>query len=342
MVLWAGQTPPLPSGGSAEASVTCHSLATWARMLESSGINQGMPMLSTRVFSALLTVLPTFVCVSAQALAQTATPAQPDCVQSFENAQSQRKEGKLKASAESLIACSQPNCPAFIAKECTNIYTEVQSSLPSVTIRVTDGQGQLLTDVDVFVDGVLHTKKLDGRAVAIDPGVHEFRFESEGKPPITSKVLVAEGEKNKQVVVDFPAPKSVASEPTAPPQSLSTNLPPSAPAEKSGPPIAAYVVGGLGVAAVGAGVVLWMLADSKFDKLEKSCKPNCTSAQTDPVDLKYNLSYVSFAVGGAAIATSAVLFILNANSSKPATTTGLAIGPAGVGNGMLASWSGGF
>ena len=300
-------------------------------------------MPSNRLRFSFCALVPTILCVASTTLAETTPAPASDCVQSFENAQRQRKEGKLKASVESLIACSQPNCPAFISKECTSIYSEVQSSLPSITVRATDGQGQLLTEVDVFVDGELLTKKLDGRAVPIDPGVHEVRFETAGKAPISQKVLVAEGEKNKLVSVEYPAPKPTTPEPTA--ASPTAPIAPVAtpqPVEKSGPPIAAYVVGGLGIAAVGAGVILRVVADGEYDDLKGSCSPNCTSDDTDPVDMKYNLSIASFAVGGAAIATSAVLFILHAGSEKSAPTAGLSVGPVAIGQGALATWSGAF
>jgi prolyl-tRNA editing enzyme YbaK/EbsC (Cys-tRNA(Pro) deacylase) len=248
-----------------------------------------------------------------------------------------RKEGKLKSAAEALISCSQPVCPAFIAKECTNLYTETQASLPSVTVRATDGEGQILTSVDVYLDGELVTKTLDGRALTLDPGVHEFRFETEGKPSLTSKVLVAEGEKNKVVAADFPAPQKadVAKPGTAP-----LDTAPPAPREKAGPPIAAYVVGGIGVAAVGAGVVLRLIADKDYDDYEKSCSPNCSQSKVDSLDLKYNLSYVALGVGGAALVTSGVLFLVHGSANKAEPATGFAVAP--VTNGMFASWNGSF
>ena len=44
---------------------------------------------------------------------------------------------------------------------------------------------------------------IDGRAVRLDPGVHQLRFAPAGKVEQTLKVLVAEGEKNKMISADF-------------------------------------------------------------------------------------------------------------------------------------------
>jgi hypothetical protein len=224
----------------------------------------------------------------------------------------------------------------FISKECTNLYSEAQASLPSVTIRATDGQGQLLTAVNVYMDGELVAKTLDGRALTLDPGVHEFRFVVEGKPEINNKVLVSEGEKNKVVSVDFPAPmESKESKPIV-------VTPPPAPAEKSGPPIAAYVVGGVGVAAAATGGILYWLGSKQYDDAENTCSPNCSQSKADSIDLKYNLAYVGFGIGGAALVTSGVLFLVHGGSKEPAPTTGLAVFPLSHSDGMAATWTGSF
>ncbi|MGC4063422.1 MAG: hypothetical protein QM784_01960 [Polyangiaceae bacterium] len=272
--------------------------------------------------------------------AQSESKPEPNCVQNFEDGQRLRKEGKLKSAAEALIACSQPVCPAFIAKECTNLYTETQASLPSVTVRASDGQGQILTNVEVYLDGTLVTKTLDGRALTLDPGVHEFRFETEGKPSLTSKVLVAEGEKNKVVSADFPAPQAEPAKGTDKP--LGSESQPPQRSVKSGPPIAAYVVGGVGIAAVGAGVALRLIADSKYDDYEKTCSPNCSQSNVDSLDTKYTLSFVALGVGGAAIVTSGVLLLLHGSSgtTENAPQTGFAVAPTP--SGMFAAWNGKF
>lgn len=290
------------------------------------------------IFSAGLLMA---ACVTMPALAEPGDQPPRDCAQDFENAQGLRKQGKLKAAAEASIACSQPSCPAFISKECTAIFTEVQSSLPSITVRATDGHGQLLTDVEVYLDGDLLTKVLDGRAVPVDPGVHEFRFAPSGKPEQTLKVLVAEGEKNKLVSADFPSAEPQSAGLPAEKQRVSSGD--TGAAKTHGPPVASYVLGGIGLAAIGAGVVLRLVADKDFDDAEQNCKPDCSKSTTDSIDRKYNLSIASFAVGGAAIATGGILWLVQGGgTSKEVTAQSLSLHPASVGNGVLASWRGTF
>lgn len=265
-----------------------------------------------------------------------------DCAQKFESAQTLRKDGKLKAAAEALIACSQPNCPTFIAKECTAIYSEVQSSLPTYTLRATEGRDKLITEVRVYLDGELISEAIDGRAVPIDPGVHDFRFVAKGKPEQSTKVLVAEGEKNKIVSVDFAPPEERAA-----PVAINVTEPVTpvdlGKERKSGPPLGAYILGGVGLAAIGAGVVLRVVADKDFDDAERSCAPSCSQSKTDSIDMKYNLSMASFAVGGAAIVGAGVIWLVSGSGSAgPSTTHALSLKPTWRGDGVLAGWRGTF
>lgn len=299
-----------------------------------------------RARAILSTSLLVAACVTMPALAEPGGQPPRDCAQEFESAQRLRKEGKLKAAAEASISCSQPACPTFISKECTNIFSEVQSSIPSITVRATDGRGQLLTDVEVYMDGQLITKVIDGRAVSLDPGVHEFRFVPAGKPEQTVKVLVAEGEKNKVVSADFPSlePQASGEAPEKQTVQLGTGAGMDVVRDKkSGPPVASYVLGGIGLAAIGAGVVLRLVADKDFDDAEKTCKPDCSKSTTDSIDLKYNLSIASLAVGGAAIAAGAVVWIVQGTgSSEKASAHRFSLRPVAVGNGVVAGWQGTF
>jgi hypothetical protein len=267
-------------------------------------------------------------------------PRVPDCVESFENGQTLRKAGKLLAASEALIACSQPSCPAFIAKECTELYTQTQNSLPSITVGAVDSQGNALTDISVYLDGKLLTEHPDGRAVQVDPGVHELKFMPQGKPAVIMKALVTEGEKNKLVstVIQSPEAKSTRKpEPiTEPPQSSAT------PTERhSSPPIAAYIVGGLGVLAVGTGVTLRLLASHDYDQLSNTCHSSCSDSDVNSLSRKYTVSSIVLAGGGAALVTAGVLYLIH-GSSKSQPRTGLVLAPTPVGAGAWASWRGSF
>ncbi|HET9955064.1 MAG TPA: hypothetical protein VFQ61_11195 [Polyangiaceae bacterium] len=271
------------------------------------------------------------------------------CIDSFEQAQELRKRGKFVAATEQLIRCSQLSCPAFIVKDCTSWFGEVQAAQPSVVLSARQG-AQTLNDVQVFADNVLLSERLDGRSLPIDPGQHEFRFQAAGKEPVLVSVLIIEGEKHKPVIAEFPAPAPAIVEsvpkpgesPAAPPDarvssdksSVATSSDASLPERGRSVPVASYILGGAGLLAVGGGVVLRVIGANQFDDLKNSCGTTCATGDVDDVKTKYTLSKVAFGVGAAALITAGALYFVNPSKSSPASSAWFiapVIAPSGVG-----------
>jgi hypothetical protein len=87
------------------------------------------------------------------------------------------------------------------------------------------------------------------------------------------------------------------------------------PSTRRGPPVLAYVAGGVGVVGIGAGVVAGVLANKKYDEAERWC-PNsdCPAGSPGPdaVDAfrTWRLaSSISYGVGAAGIAAGVVLWL---------------------------------
>jgi hypothetical protein len=84
---------------------------------------------------------------------------------------------------------------------------------------------------------------------------------------------------------------------------------------RRGPPLLAYVAGGVGVAGVGAGVVAGVLANKKYDEAERACEDHRCPAGSpglDAVDAFRTwrmVSSVSYGVGAAGIAAGVVLWL---------------------------------
>lgn len=286
------------------------------------------------------TLLPASVVVALavfSAPARAETPA--ECVQEFESSQTLRKQGKLLEAAEALIACSQPSCPEVLAKDCTDWYAEVQASLPSVTVGARDDRGRTLSNARVYRGDALFAERLDGRAIAMNPGLHQFRFEVPERGAVVVEVLLAEGEKNKPVIGEFPSPVEPRAElPAATRVELAEVHHPERPRR---PPHAAYIAGGIGVLALGSGVALRLMGASEYDDLEAECAPDCTNDQIDPVRFKYTASTIALGLAGAALLTSGVLFVIHGTSSRR-EWTGLSITPAPRGSGALGGVTGRF
>lgn len=177
------------------------------------------------------------------------------CLGASEKGQRARSAGKLREAREQFLLCSSDGCPAMVRRDCAQWQGEVIATLPSVVLGAKDRAGRDLFDVTVSVDGETLVRKLDGKSLPIDPGPHTFKFEMAGAPPVIERALVKEGEKTRVIAVTLAtggAPSDApATSPTAPD-----------PADKSAPgperhhTVFPWIVVGLGVATMGAGLVV--------------------------------------------------------------------------------------
>ena len=199
--------------------------------------------------------------------AQTAQAAPADreaCFTSYEQGQKLRQQAKLREAREQLQICARMECPAMVQRECTQWLTEVSSALPTVTFSVQDEQGRDIIDVQVSVDGKNILQHLDGKTTPVDPGVHTFRFEAEGKAPVEERVLLSEGDKAKKVAVVLKAAGSGTGTGTG----TGTGDPPPATGTPKNPggghTIWPWITMGTGVAVSGVGLVLFVTGHGDF------------------------------------------------------------------------------
>lgn len=232
------------------------------------------------------------------------------CVAASEKAQQLKAAGKLVDAREQLNVCGRAECPRLIQQDCTQWMSEVLGNLPSVVPGAKDRKGRDIVDVRLTVDGKISAEMLDGKALVLDPGVHSFHFETKGAPAVDEQVVVKPGEKNRLVTVTF----ATADEPTrgavgGDGRQRTPNEPTS-----SGPPIAAYVVGGLGIVALGAALYIDLGANSDARNLRDTCAPRCQRSDVDSVQQKYTLAGVTAGIGGALLVTGVVLLIIHNRS----------------------------
>lgn len=160
-----------------------------------------------------------------------------------------------------------------------------------------------------------------GVELPIDPGDHVVFTEAPGRPRADKRFRIALGEPAKAVDLDV-AEASTADnrmsygQPVTP---VVAQLPPLDP-PMSKRRVAAYVVGGIGVASVIAGFVTGALVWGQKGTIEGNCRNNvCNPTGESAADLASAsglASTITFSVGGAALATSAILFLTEPEASK--------------------------
>ena len=282
------------------------------------------------------------------ARAEEADKAQ--CASAYEVAQEHRAAGRLHKARESLVVCAQQACPAFVQTDCGQWLTEVDREMPSIVIAAKDKEGNDTTSVRVFVDDQPLLESLGGTAVTVDPGMHQFRFELEGAEPIVKKIVIRQGQKNRDIDVSW-APKgaepALDSPYDAPADEQAVEPDTTAESAEPGPlrPYA-FIAGGVGAAGLISFAVFGALGQSQKSDLEEECSPNCTDDELAPVKTKFLIADISLGVGIAGVATGVVLFFLSMPSSDDsaaaddAARLSVDVGPARGGG--FASLSGRF
>jgi hypothetical protein len=119
------------------------------------------------------------------------------CVTAFRKAKEHEQSGKLQESKDQLMSCAQAPCSSFIRQQCSSKYNQLESDTPSVVLIVTDASGSPRADVQVRMDGEPFAQQLDGRALSVDPGMHEFTFAASGVAFATQKIMIVQGQRNR-------------------------------------------------------------------------------------------------------------------------------------------------
>ncbi len=283
-----------------------------------------MPVVSETMRSALVLVLSASVLASSASA--YAAPTKEQCLEAHERAQSLRSTSSLRAAREQLLVCAADACPSLVKVDCTKWLPDVEKDLPTIVVRAKDGAGNDIADVRVVVDGVVVAKYLDGKPIAIDPGAHAFHYQREGSPDVEAQVVVRVGEKNRTVTVTFASDVDVA--PVAPPPEppfTATTLP--------------WILGGVGVVALGSFAFFGLRARSRLDELKAECAPNCDPAEKSSLQTQLIVADVSLGVSLVSFGLATYFFLSgrSAPARPPVTSTHFSVTP--VASGGIASFS---
>src|SRR5262245_22892108 len=131
----------------------------------------------------------------------------PMCLDAFARGQTLRREGHMRASRDKLAQCAKAECPSAISEKCVQWMGELGDAIPTVVIVARDPQKRDLIDVRVFIDGELRARRLDGRAIEVDPGKHRFRIERGGTKTVERELLIVERQKARRIEVVLAPPQ---------------------------------------------------------------------------------------------------------------------------------------
>ncbi len=227
------------------------------------------------------------------------------CLASLDRAQEERSRGHLLEARRELLVCSAETCPRAVREDCTSWLTQWQRSIPSVVVAAID-RGRDVADATVSLDGAPWLAQLDGTARDVDPGPHELVVER-GTIRQTLHFVAREGEQDRRLVVTLREAEAI------PPPRIATPLP----ARHLEMPIASWILGAVGAAAVGSFAVLGFTGKARMDDLRATCSPRCNPDDVAAADRQLLAADLSLVGGLVSLGAAATFFIVrNAASTR--------------------------
>jgi len=218
---------------------------------------------------------------------------------------------------------------------CNDILKELEGRIPVLTIDVVGLEKG--TKYSVKRNGVDVSLAVIGIPAPVDPGEYTVTGTAEGFFAPEQKVTLAEGGQA-TVTLTFqagsPTVAPVPGEPVAeePAESAQPTEQAKEPEKEKGggmapPPVASYILWGAGLGGIAFGVIMGVDSKSKADRADQLCggsRAQCMvdagsetadeiTSLNDGAGTSQILSIVGYGVGGAAIATGVVLWVLEMN-----------------------------
>lgn len=276
------------------------------------------------------------------------------CAQTLDHARDHAAAGRLRRARATYADCAESRCGRQVSLECRGAEQRLADSVPSIVPVVADGHQTPHTDVAVTMDGELLTTRLDGRSVEVDPGLHELKFTVDGKEIHRASILILEGQRNRLVTVDVAneAPESAPASPAATSEAPSLTAQPDDPPPSQGATSAGregestrsvlpYVVGGVGVAAVGTSLLLAHWASDDNRSLDV-CSPNCSQESVDHVRRMYIAADITLGAGIVALGAATWLYFSPSDGERPKDTAAYHVDVCPVARGAMATMTGAF
>jgi hypothetical protein len=244
------------------------------------------------------------------------------CFTAAERAQPLMKAQRLREARAELEMCARDVCPRVARTDCRGWLADVAARQPSIVISAQEvnpsGDGRDLTGVRAIIDGGIVLERVDATPVPLDPGKHRVHVERAGLSPIEQNIELRDGEKSRVVRFSWQTNWVATKKKTEPPRVHAI-------------PSTFYVLGGLGLAALGVGAYFEATGLSKRSGLA-GCKANmsCTQQQVDDAHNSTLYGDIGIGVGIAMLAGATIVYVTRPAEPSPAPSredVGLSVGP---------------
>jgi hypothetical protein len=258
-----------------------------------------------------------------RAFGEPATETTRMCLNAHESAQELEKKDDLLAAREALQVCAAAACPSMIQTDCTTWLAQNVEATPSVLLGATV-DGEYVFDVTVTIDGNPLVRRLDGRSVEVNPGLHAFVFERSGSPPIRRMQIIAEHDHGQMVAVEWNTAPAAggrsgggegAARATEPPAPSGGGVPPrdrgvgAPPGAERPVPALTFVLGGVTVAGLATFAILGLTGSAKQHDLDTTCSPRCPAGDVTSLQNRFIAADIALGVGALSAVGAVVVFL---------------------------------
>jgi hypothetical protein len=167
-----------------------------------------------------------------------------------------------------------------------------------------------VTDAEALLDGAPF--EISAQGTAVDPGVYRLVVTVPGRRPFEARVALAAGQR-RDLAVTFP----VAEAPAAPLVGHDAGPQPAPTAHKA-PPLASWLLAGAGVAAVGTGLVIRLVARSTYDDAKAAGQLDRGNDARDNIIA----GTIVMGAGAALVGAGAVWWAVTPSPSQPSIALG--------------------
>jgi hypothetical protein len=256
------------------------------------------------------------------------------CLDAVSKGQPLRDAHQLVEARDQFQICARAECPARLRTDCASWLSDIERTVPTVVLSAKDGAGRDVADVKVTVDYKPFVDRLDGHAIAVDPGMRTFRFLRSDGSVVTEQALIKEGEKARNVsVVLLGGASSDGSR--VPVSHEAGGVTPDAPTPGGTARAVGLVLGVVGVVTLAVGFGVALDAKSKDDQAKNESGPAQQWTDSGSAISEGNAATVVLGVGAAVAITGAVLWLTaprstdGASQSSSASRRSLGVGTNG-------------
>lgn len=230
------------------------------------------------------------------------------CIASHANVQRSRAAQRLVEARKQAESCAAPECPDLIRGECSTWKSELAAEQPTIVLAARDEAGRAVSEVTVRLGDKILTRRIDGRAIEIDPGLHTLGFDGRER-----QVLVRAAEKGQLVELVLPAPPISEPPPRATPVASTRPSP--------GIPTASWILGGVAAAGFLSAGYFGLSGLSQQRHLESTCAPRCPNGDVDDMQRSYAIADVS--LGISLVAAAGAIWVALASGEGRSARAGM-------------------